>query len=363
MNIQIEEENQINQKQIEAEVDALLENSHPKGQNPYDLNIDFEEFDDVFENKELPDVQIDSKEIKRMLNEYNKKLGKEIEEEIEKTYKPYFSEEDHKRVEHLLEADVLINQALVDNKITKEELLMFIDYYEILSLMNRTQRDTLVHFKALNELLKKDVKGNDKDNNIPQLDKLTEEIENKINLSENILNNKSDYQLELNKQKEYLASQIEDQNGKTMNNLDKTEMNKSNISKEDVLRMSKNFERNALQSQNQKIKLNSYKINRPIKNKIELFNDNNQITNLLKVRNDRKEIIKTNFKQKGSHRSDLFKFPKLKPINENNKQVQFSQMFEGPKEFLEKAKIAPEKKNFVRKKIEDAQKYYQKINK
>ena len=72
---------------------------------------------------------------------------------------------DEKRADTLLKKDPLINEAIVQGIIKKEELILFIDYYEIFSLSNKAKKITTDHLKALDDLIIKN-KKEDIDKNI-----------------------------------------------------------------------------------------------------------------------------------------------------------------------------------------------------
>ena len=91
--------------------------------------------------------------------------------------------------------------------IRKEELILFIDYYEIFSLSNKAKKFTTELLKALDDLCLK-TKKDEKDENLNQsqkkhtfdlndedaINKLTSEIEKKLESSEDILNKKLEYE-------------------------------------------------------------------------------------------------------------------------------------------------------------------------
>jgi hypothetical protein len=104
---------------IEAEVDKLLEEEYniplnkdeKKNKQKDEIEIEIEnldEIDDIIEsnykgnNKDDKDIIFQDKEINDLINQYDKQVDKEIEEELIKTYKTHFDEEDIKRAEKLL---------------------------------------------------------------------------------------------------------------------------------------------------------------------------------------------------------------------------------------------------------------------
>ena len=184
----------------------------------FDLNFEIEDLEDLMDeeddvndkkskNKNEDDIKED-KVIKKLLDEYEKQLNIEVEREVEKEFKPKMDANDIKRANDLLKKDPLINEAIVQGLITKDELILFIDYYEIFSLTTKAKKVTNEHLKALDDLcLKKnkkeenDINENNKSknkkidlNDEDAINKLTSEIEKKLENSEDILNKKLDYE-------------------------------------------------------------------------------------------------------------------------------------------------------------------------
>ena len=416
---------------IEAEVDKLLEEEYniplnkdeKKDKQKDEIEIEIEnldEIDDIIEsnykgnNKDDKDIILQDKEINDLINQYDKQVEKEIEEELIKTYKPNFDEEDIKRAEKLLSEDELIKEAVNKKIITKEEVILFIDYYEIFSIINKSKKFTLSQLKIIEKLTEKNKNLKKKDNEEEEDDedeedeeeeedesynsnneedaikKLTNEIESKLNVQESILSRRFDYdkllfhkgdfitQIDTRKQTKndnnqmsksqmsFKNKDIDKKNNSqisTNTNKESVISNKSNITNEELMQVPK-YTHNNFHKDIKKIPVNNYytirnKIKTPKTQKIELFDDNANPTNLVKVRSNRRELIKLNGKYKGSLNKELFKFnPKM--TREDNKKLreQFIQMFDIPKDYIENQKIDPMRKSFLRKKIEAAQNYY-----
>ena len=62
---------------------------------------------------------MEDKEIQDLYNEYDKLLDKELEQEVEKEFKPKLDIKDIKRADLLLKVDPLINEALVQGELRK----------------------------------------------------------------------------------------------------------------------------------------------------------------------------------------------------------------------------------------------------
>ena len=196
-------------------------NTKKEKKTKFDLDFEIEDLEDIIEkdydsnsnkikNKINKSESISQdKEIKDLLNEYEKQLNIEVEREYEKEYKPKVDQNDEKRANALLKKDPLINEAIIQGIIKKEELILFIDYYEIFSLSNKAKKITTDHLKALDDLIIKN-KKEDIDKNIylqnihkkntfdlndeDAISKLTNEIEKKLETSEDIFNKKLEYE-------------------------------------------------------------------------------------------------------------------------------------------------------------------------
>ena len=413
---------------IEAEVDKLLEEEYniplnkdeKKDKQKDEIEIEIEnldEIDDIIEsnykgnNKDDKDIIFQDKEINDLINQYDKQVDKEIEEELIKTYKPHFDEEDIKRAEKLLSEDELIKEAVDKKIITKEEVILFIDYYEIFSIINKSKKFTLKELKIIEKLTEKNKKKKDNEeeeddedeededeedesnnsiNDEDAIKKLTNEIESKLNVQESILSNRFDYDKLLFHKGDFITQIDSRKKSKNDNNqMSKSQMsfknkdidkknnsqistntnkesvinNKSNFSNEELMQVPKYTHNNFHKDIKKNTSSNYFTLRNKNKNpktqKIELFDDNANPTNLLKVRSNRRELIKLTGKYKGSLNKELFKFnPKM--TREDNKRLreQFIQMFDIPKDYIENQKIDPMRKSFLRKKIEDAQNYY-----
>ena len=92
--------------------------------------------------------------------------------------------------------------------------------------------------------------------------------------------------------------------------------------------------------------------------KIELFNDNAQATNLIKQRSNRREIVKAKMANKGSIRKELFQFKSKMTKEENEKfREKMIQLFDIKKDIIAKSNLSPNRKSTLRKKIEEAQNF------
>ena len=214
-----EKEELNNSSNIKEKETNIIETSSKETKNEkktnFDLDLDLEDLEDYIDkdyktdgnNKKGSNYIIQDKEIKELMNEYEKQLNIEVEREVEREYKPKMDPNDIKRADILLQKDPLINEAIIQGLITRDELVLFIDYYEIFSLTHKAKKFTMEQLKAIDDLCLKNKKSenadnlNDKNKNKNNIDlndedaisKLTSEIEKKLESSEDILNKKLDY--------------------------------------------------------------------------------------------------------------------------------------------------------------------------
>ena len=257
-----------------------------KKRSKFDMDLDLKNLEDIVKedynikdknknNKKEGNIAED-KEIKDLLNEYDKLLDKELEQEVEKEFKPKLDIKDIKRADLLLKVDPLINEALVQGRIKKDELVLFIDYYEIFSLSNKAKKFTSQQLQKIDDLCykknndEKNKQNNEENNNEKNkkkekydlndenaIDKLTSEIEKGLQDSEEILMKKLDYEkckMEMNKK------QIK--NKKEEKNENKKSLNKNNNSSNSSKTIKTNYTLNNNSNQNNQ-KINNDD-NRPV---------------------------------------------------------------------------------------------------
>lgn len=189
-------------------IDKAIKNEELKGKKIKNEELKDKKNNKINNKKNINKNIIEDKEIKQLLDEYEKQLNIEVEREVEREFKPKMDENDIKRADILLKHDPLIHEALIQGIITKEELILFIDYYEIFSITNKAKKVTIEHLKALDDLCLKD-QNNEKEvklkekkdsqnsydlNDKDAINKLTQEIEKKLESSENIFTKKLEYE-------------------------------------------------------------------------------------------------------------------------------------------------------------------------
>ena len=274
----------------------------------FDLDLEIEDLEDIIEkdyntgtgtnrtkkNKSDKNNIMQDKEIKDLLNEYEKQLNIEVEREVEKEYKPKIDPNDIKRADILLKKDPLINEAIVQGMITREELILFIDYYEIFSLSNKAKKFTSEHLKALDDLCLKS-KKNEKNENLDQnqnqkkhtfdlndedaISKLTSEIEKKLESSEDILNKKLDYE-------KLMMSKNNNNTGTNINNKDNLKNILEKYKKDNNININSGADRNIISSKSNKSNISN------LTNKSGFTNN----TNYTNIDNNKKDEINFNTK-------------------------------------------------------------------
>ena len=312
-----------------------------------------------YKGKEIDNNSIkNDNEIKRLFQIQELQLEKEIEKEMLETYKPELDPIDVKRADNLLKEDALIRLAVEQKIITREEVILFIDYYEINAKINKAKRITIERLKKLKELMTKNIKKNDEneeeeeeeeeeneEKNIEedQIEKLTNQIEKSLTVQNSILSQRFDFDKLLYHPGEFLtavdikaAKKTDSKNNNNIVNKKIKEDNKNKVITKHTVIEDKNNKKNVnsnnnltkiykdiINSSNKNTGNNFYssrKNNQNYKeNKIELYDDNANPTNLLKVRSDRREMVKLRMKKKGSKLKELFKFNPKMTREENQK--------------------------------------------
>jgi hypothetical protein len=396
-------------------------------------DFDFTQFDKIFNNsinekntseknkpgKALTNLtgikKITDEEIYRMLNESDKRINDEVEKEIRESFNPIenISEEDKNRAKVLIEADEEIKQLIDQGRINFEDIVLSIEYFELLSFVNKKKEFAVDSLKKISEIFKEDdgwklleyrliqtinltncILENKLDyKSLLQFGKISEDeafefktVERNDNLEEGGSSKMSSHQIAITNQdnkKEFYKTNNQTpliyrkENEKISNIKD----NKIKVKSENKITLNKG---NKLVKSTTSLKLSTTSNISQIssmsfrsqnkKAPLELYDDQNKMTNLLKLRGERKEIIKFNRGNDLNSRPDLFKFnfntnPSRILINsinkddksdntENEEEIQnqkFMQLLEMPKIF---APDKGEKKNLIRKRIEDAVNFY-----
>jgi hypothetical protein len=407
INAEVEKYIKLEEKKQNNEDNNNNKNNKKKNNKIIDHNLidGLDDLDEIIElnykGKEIDNNSIkNDNEIKRLFQIQELQLEKEIEKEMLETYKPELDPIDVKRADNLLKEDALIRLAVEQKIITREEVILFIDYYEINAKINKAKRITIERLKKLKELMTKNIKKNDEneeeeeeeeeeeneEKNIEedQIEKLTNQIEKSLTVQNSILSQRFDFDKLLYHPGEFLtavdikaAKKTDSQNNNIVNKKIKEDNKNKIITKHTVIEDKNNKKNNNINSNNNLTKIykdiinssnkntgnnfySSRKNNQNYKeNKIELYDDNANPTNLLKVRSDRREMVKLRMKKKGSKLKELFKFNPKMTREENQKlRENFMKMFEIPDSYLDKQNIDPMRKSFLRKKIEEARNYY-----
>ena len=326
-----------------------------KKKSNFDMDLDLENLEDIikkdYKSKNKSSKKegniLDDKEIKDLLDDYDKKLDEEIEKEVEKEFKPKIDIKDVKRADLLIKLDPLINEALVQGRIKKDELVLFIDYYEIFSLSNKAKKFTSQQLQKIDELCYK--KNNekiieiDKENNKKRekydlndenaIDKLTNEIEKGLQDSEEILMKKLDYEkykMELNKKK---GSNKTTEN--KINSGDVSNLNKDKSSSNSTKTMKTNYSLNNNLSEN-KIQTNNEN-NRPISAQSEISSFTQEelmsvpVYSLPEKTKDKSKREQRNSKENNNLNSSTDKSNKTFYQNNPNNKSKFSLNSQNPK--------------------------------
>lgn len=95
-------------------------------------------------------LEVDDNEIRSIVRDIENKIDQEIEEEI-KHEESLKENPDEKRANIILEKDKLIKKAYDNGLVSKDELMMFIDYYEILADINKKKSSVIEILESISK--------------------------------------------------------------------------------------------------------------------------------------------------------------------------------------------------------------------
>jgi hypothetical protein len=277
-------------------------------------------------------------ENERMLREMERKIDAEIKKELETEFEPLNILEDHdkQRARELINTEPLIQKAVGSNIVTLEEIIFFLDYYEIFSLINKTKRRAI---DTLNELTNLFVEDNG-------IDPIRQNIENTLNINNSVLDIDFDYsKLKLDNSTFLTANSVP----RAVN----TKLVVETKTKPELKQTVKENSKTGFSSRSRYQSLPKInKQNNKLTSSIELFN-NEKPVNLLTIRDNRRDMKKPGFKSK---ENDLFKFDTKNIIVDSKEDIrkQFLEVFDLKKTWVESV----DKKNTILKRIDDARNYF-----
>jgi hypothetical protein len=377
-------------------------------------DFNFDEYDQIFlePKKETANInssrkkdkkyKVEMDEINKYFKSYERTIENEINKDLKESFKPmdFVPEEEKERANKLIDNSLFIKNAIEQEIVTYDEIVYFIDYYELLSLMEKKQSQAVNTLQKMSDLFEED----------ETWDNLQIQLEKTLSQTNLILDNKIDMRkllYEYTEQSENTNNYNENnQNVRGSNDLSNDSYSKSNIinnNDESIIKKynSKNFKgdatftttrvnklitpRNELSESHSTIKSGIMSNRRPFpvkKISYDLYDNSkdNKMTNLIKVRNDRREVIRGTKGGKLNSRPDLFKFnfkdiknnkAKGENLDNNNNNEEFKNKFihllqmpkklldsgiqyENMKEYTISGGKFDEKKNTIRRRIEDA---------
>ena len=141
--------------EIELQHLDLPDNIKTKLYEKIELDLSDDEFFLEQESK-LGKITVKDSEIISLTNLIDKKIEEEIEDEEKEKLKPiaFADSKDVLKAERILLEDVIIKKAFDCGMINFDEIVFFIDYYEIFSLINKSQTETIKNVKAISDLFK-----------------------------------------------------------------------------------------------------------------------------------------------------------------------------------------------------------------
>lgn len=351
--------------EIELQHLELPDNIKSKLYEDIDIYFSDDDFIAQQENKIKQDKSKSKKQNKindDEINSFTQMIHKNIEAEVLKEEKDNYQllssvdPEDRLRAQKLLETDPILKKAFDCGLVAMEELVFLIDYYEMYSLINKSQTKTINCLNEIGELYQEeDVWGD-----------LKTKLEKTISVTNAILNNNFDFNTEeisdTNentakspiKQKEPVndlkASKTLKIKNKDIDNANKAKSNSSNNFFESQ-KIKNNNKTNNLQTKSivkDKIK--------PLTSKIPLYSEDNKITNLPATRENRKIYLEPLIKQIRG-KSELFKFETLKPVNKNDTDLDFQAIHNKMREIYPKLNETNKSSTGIKNKIEQAKNF------
>jgi hypothetical protein len=294
----------------------------------------------------------------RMCKEMERQVDAEIMKELENEFEPMktLADEDRLRARELVNGDQLISKAISSDIISLEEVVYFIDYYEIFALINKTKQRTVNTLNEISSLFTEEDRS---------IDRIRENIERTLSTNNSVLDLDFDYMKLKANNLTFVTSNVKKEpkvNKLAQSTERKPSIQENNLrtSNSEVGKMTKGRFQSLPKIQKKTTPTTAAtSTTNKLMNSVELFNGDNKPVNLLTVRDNRREIKKTSFKSKGS---DLFKFDTRKIVIDSSKEdlkKQFLEVFDMPKTFIEKdTKIGESKKNSILKRIDDARNYF-----
>jgi hypothetical protein len=320
-----------------------------------DYVLDDEDITEIRERRDnfmkLNDDKLDM-ENDRICKEIERKIDAEIKKELEAEFEPIktLADEDRQRAKELIDLEPLIQKAVNTNIVSLEEVVYFIDYYEIFSLINRTKRRTI---NTLNEIDSLFVEDNG-------IEGIRSNVEKTLNINNSVLDLDFDYsKLKIDHTSTFLTSSITKYPANKVAVEVKQKDKKVQTARAAATVVNPELKNTFSGSKGrfQSLPKLPNKVNK-LTNSIELFSDNKPV-NLLTIRDNRREMIKPGFKSKNS---DLFKLDTKKILSDEamtkeELRKQFLEVLDIPKVFVEKD-VDKGKKNTILRRIDDARNYF-----
>ena len=287
-------------------------------------------------------LEVDDNEIRSIVRQLEDKIDREIalEIEIEESNK---QNEDEIRADIILKEDELIKSAFDNCLVTKKEIVMFIDYYELLSKINNKKLNVCQILEKIKEecpIVK------DKD----YWEKLKIKIENSLQMKDAVIdypsnNDITDNKIENTTIRSLTREEFEKKNREQVIVTQKFGINKL------ISFKNKHIEENSLRSSSSSLK-NVSKVMKIPKN-FDLHEDI-KLNHLHVNQNAKKLVISKDFKSKNA---SLFSFKPKIAVNDEDLKNRFIEMLELPNKVIEEYKLNDGKKSHVKSKILDALNY------
>lgn len=286
-------------------------------------------------------LEVDENEIRSIVRELEDKIDKEIEEELKQEEKNK-ENPDEARANHILKNDDLIKRAYDNGLVTKQEIILFIDYYEILANINQKKLNVI---QILENIVSECPLVKEKD----YWEKLRESIENTFQMKDAVLDYASQSKTDITN--ESILTE-KDRNNNEVKPLDQVIITQKFGNKLISFKNKyNNISENSLRSSDASLKQTSSRMKIP---KNFDLHDDIQLNHLHVNQNAKKLAITKDFKSKNS---SLFNFKPKISDNEEEIRNKFIDLLELPQKVLNEIKLPENRKSYVKSKIYDALNY------
>ncbi len=285
-------------------------------------------------------LEVDDNEIRSIVRELEEKIDKEIEEELRQEEKNK-ENPDEVRADKILKSDDLIKRAYDNCLVTKQEIILFIDYYEILANINQKKLNVI---QILESIVSECPLVKEKD----YWEKLKESIENTFEMKDAVLDYASQSKTDITNES-IITDKGNNQEPKPHEQVIITQKYGNKLIS--FKNKYNNPPENSLRSSDGSLKQMSNRMKIP---KNFDLHDDIHLNHLHVNQNAKKLAISKDYKSKNS---SLFNFKPKFTDNEDEIRNKFIDLLELPQKVIHEMKLPENRKSYVKSKIYDALNY------